>query len=84
MSASSWPTARAVDADLLVVACGVRPDTALAEAAGLAVDGGVVVDDQLRTSDPAVYAIGDCAEHAAPCRAGRARPGSRPAVLADC
>ncbi|KWW99193.1 Nitrite reductase (NAD(P)H) large subunit [Carbonactinospora thermoautotrophica] len=52
-----------VEADLLVVACGVRPETALAEAAGLKVDRGVVVDDQLRTCDPAIYAIGDCAEH---------------------
>jgi assimilatory nitrate reductase electron transfer subunit len=53
----------AVGANLLVVACGVRPDTALAEAAGLAVNRGILVDDALRTSDPRVYAIGDCAEH---------------------
>ncbi|GAB3816985.1 FAD-dependent oxidoreductase [Micromonospora zhanjiangensis] len=52
-----------VPADLLVLACGVRPDTALARAAGLAVRHGVLVDDALRTSDPDVYAIGDCAEH---------------------
>ena len=51
-------------ADLLVVACGVRPDTGLAAGAGLRVANGVVVDDSLRTSDPHVYAIGDCAEHA--------------------
>ena len=49
--------------DQLVVACGVRPDTTLAAAAGLAVGRGVLVDDTLRTSDPDVYAIGDCAEH---------------------
>jgi 3-phenylpropionate/trans-cinnamate dioxygenase ferredoxin reductase subunit len=48
-------------ADLVVVGVGVIPDTALAEAAGLAVENGVVVDDQLRTTDPAVSAIGDCA-----------------------
>jgi assimilatory nitrate reductase electron transfer subunit len=52
-----------VPADLLVLACGVRPDTTLAQAAGLAVSRGVLVDDTLRTSDPQVYAIGDCAEH---------------------
>ncbi|BCJ60220.1 FAD-dependent oxidoreductase [Micromonospora endophytica] len=52
-----------LDADLLVLACGVRPDTALAEAAGLAVRRGVLVDDQLRSSDPRISAIGDCAEH---------------------
>jgi assimilatory nitrate reductase electron transfer subunit len=50
-------------ADLLVLACGVRPDTSLAAAAGLAVGRGVVVDDAMRTSAPGVYAIGDCAEH---------------------
>ncbi|MGH8869906.1 MAG: FAD-dependent oxidoreductase [Actinomycetes bacterium] len=53
-----------VEADVLVVACGVRPDTALAEQAGLHVDRGVVVDDALRSvTDPDVYALGDCAQH---------------------
>ncbi|MER7012649.1 FAD-dependent oxidoreductase [Saccharopolyspora sp. NPDC000359] len=48
----------------LVIACtGVVPETALAVRAGLSVRRGVVVDDQLRTSDPHVHAIGDCAEH---------------------
>ncbi|MER6218034.1 MULTISPECIES: NAD(P)/FAD-dependent oxidoreductase [unclassified Streptomyces] len=51
-------------ADIVVLACGVRPRTGLAQAAGLEVRKGVVVDDRLRTSDPAVHAIGDCAEHA--------------------
>ncbi|MEV0000933.1 FAD-dependent oxidoreductase [Micromonospora sp. NPDC050980] len=50
-------------ADLLVLCCGVRPDTALAAAAGLTVDRGVVVDDRMRTSDPRISAIGDCAQH---------------------
>ena len=52
-----------IDADLLVVACGVRPDVGLAESAGITVELGVVVTDQMVTSDPAVYAIGDCAQH---------------------
>jgi assimilatory nitrate reductase electron transfer subunit len=52
-----------VHAELLVVACGVRPSVALARDAGLPVRAGVVVDDRLRTADPHVYAIGDCAEH---------------------
>jgi assimilatory nitrate reductase electron transfer subunit len=55
---------RELAADLLVVACGVRAETGLAEQAGLAVERGVVVDDRLRTSDPRVFAIGDCAQHA--------------------
>jgi assimilatory nitrate reductase electron transfer subunit len=49
-------------ADVLVVACGVRPEVGLAAGAGLAVGRGVTVDDRLRTSDPAIHAIGDCAE----------------------
>jgi assimilatory nitrate reductase electron transfer subunit len=52
-----------VPADLVVVSAGTRPETALAEAAGITVAGGVVVDDRLRTSDSRVYAIGDCAAH---------------------
>ncbi|MBO4204740.1 FAD-dependent oxidoreductase [Micromonospora echinofusca] len=52
-----------LDADLLVLSCGVRPETGLARDAGLTVDRGVVVDDRLRTSDPDISAIGDCAQH---------------------
>ncbi|MEV8422717.1 NAD(P)/FAD-dependent oxidoreductase [Streptomyces niveus] len=52
-----------LDAELTVLACGVRPRTGLARAAGLDVRRGVVVDDELRTSDPRIHAIGDCAEH---------------------
>jgi assimilatory nitrate reductase electron transfer subunit len=55
---------RRLDCDLLVVACGTMPDTALATAAGLATDRGVLVDDAMRSvSDPHVLAIGDCAQH---------------------
>ncbi|MER6318183.1 FAD-dependent oxidoreductase [Streptomyces sp. NPDC001581] len=53
-----------LDADLVVLACGVRPRVGLARAAGLDVRTGIVVDDHLRTSDPRIHAIGDCAEHA--------------------
>ncbi|GHF28799.1 nitrite reductase [Streptomyces mashuensis] len=52
-----------LEADLVVLACGVRPRTGLARAAGLRVARGVVVDDRLTTSDPHVHAVGDCAEH---------------------
>ncbi|MET9800205.1 FAD-dependent oxidoreductase [Streptomyces sp. NPDC006368] len=54
---------RRVPGDLLVVACGTRPDTDLAAAAGLETGRGVLVDDWLRTSDPDIHAVGDCAEH---------------------
>lgn len=53
----------ALDADLVVVACGVRPRTGLAEQAGLAVHKGILVDDRLRTSDPHIHAVGDCVQH---------------------
>ncbi|MFV2119769.1 NAD(P)/FAD-dependent oxidoreductase, partial [Streptomyces sp. Act-28] len=52
-----------LDADLVVLACGVRPRVGLALAAGLDVRRGIVVDDRLRTSDPYIHAVGDCAEH---------------------
>jgi assimilatory nitrate reductase electron transfer subunit len=54
----------ALPAGLLVLCCGTRPRTELARAAGLAAGAGIVVDDLMRSvTDPAVYAIGDCAEH---------------------
>ncbi|MFD0686656.1 NAD(P)/FAD-dependent oxidoreductase [Actinomadura fibrosa] len=50
-----------VPADVVVVGIGVRPNTALAEAAGLEVSDGVLVDQSLRTSDPEIFAAGDVA-----------------------
>ncbi|MBB5123796.1 NAD(P)/FAD-dependent oxidoreductase [Streptomyces griseoloalbus] len=54
----------ALDADLVVLACGVHPRAGLATAAGLEVRKGIVVDDELRTSDPYIHAVGDCVQHA--------------------
>lgn len=71
-----------VAGELLVVSTGVRPETDLAQAAGLAVDSGVLVDDALRTSDPRIHAIGDCAQHATT-TAGLVQPAfDQAAVLA--
>jgi len=53
----------ALETDLVVLACGVQPRVGLARDAGLAVHKGVIVDDELRTSDPCIRAIGDCAQH---------------------
>jgi nitrite reductase (NADH) large subunit len=54
---------RILPADLVVFAIGVRPNTALAKSAGLAVARGILVDDALTTSDPVILAIGECVEH---------------------
>ncbi|CAM5718627.1 NAD(P)/FAD-dependent oxidoreductase OS=Streptomyces alboniger OX=132473 GN=CP975_11145 PE=3 SV=1 [Streptomyces alboniger] len=53
----------ALDADLVVLACGVHPRVGLAQVAGLDVRKGIVVDDELRTSDPHIRAVGDCVQH---------------------
>jgi nitrite reductase (NADH) large subunit len=52
-----------VDADLVVISIGIRPEVGLARSAGLEVERGVVVDDALRTSSPRVVAVGECAQH---------------------
>jgi NADPH-dependent 2,4-dienoyl-CoA reductase/sulfur reductase-like enzyme len=53
-------------ADLVVVGTGSKPDAALAEAAGLATDDGILVDAQCRTSDPAILAAGDAVRFPGP------------------
>ncbi|MDP5306923.1 nitrite reductase large subunit NirB [Paracoccus spongiarum] len=50
-------------ADLVVMAVGIRPETRLANDAGIEVERGITVNDQLQTSDPSIYAIGECVEH---------------------
>ena len=57
-------TSETFPADLVVLAAGVRPEAKLAQAAGIVLDphGGIEVDRQMRTSDPAVFAVGDVAE----------------------
>ncbi len=62
-----------VPADLLLVAVGATPRTELARSAGLATDNGVLVDAELRTSDPHVYAAGDIANHDHPVLGHRIR-----------
>lgn len=55
-----------VPADIVVAAIGVEADVALAEAAGLAVGNGILTDSYLRTSEPNIFAAGDCAAVAQP------------------
>ncbi len=52
-----------IAANLVVVCIGVLPTDELAQSAGLACDNGVIVDEYCRTSDPAIFAIGDCSNH---------------------
>ena len=58
---------RVVPADLVVMAAGIRPETALAESSGIEIGRGIKVDDKLETNWPGVYAIGECAEHRGTC-----------------
>ncbi len=53
---------RELEADFVIVSAGIRPETTLAENAGLGVNKGIVTDKFMRTSDPSVFAAGDCAE----------------------
>jgi nitrite reductase (NADH) large subunit len=52
-----------LDTDMVVISCGIRPNVEVAKDAGLAVERAIVVDDQLRTTDPAAFAVGECAQH---------------------
>lgn len=52
-----------IRADLVVIGVGIQPNTELATAANLAVDDGIVVDDHCVTSDPDIFAVGDCTSH---------------------
>ena len=58
---------RTLPADLVVMAVGIRPNTALAKDAGLEVKRGLVVDDFLRTNDENIFAVGECVEHRGQC-----------------
>ncbi|MFU8777636.1 MAG: NAD(P)/FAD-dependent oxidoreductase [Roseovarius sp.] len=70
--------------DMVIVGVGIVPDTALAEAAGLEIDNGIAVDALGRSSDPAIWAVGDCASF--PYGEGRLRLESVPNAIdmADC
>ncbi|NNC77516.1 MAG: FAD-dependent oxidoreductase, partial [Woeseiaceae bacterium] len=63
VTAVETSTGEQVNADVVVVGVGILPSTGLAEAAGLEVDNGIVVNERCVTSDPSIYAIGDCTVH---------------------
>jgi nitrite reductase (NADH) large subunit len=58
---------RRIEADAVVFAAGIRPNTKLAQEAGLTVKRGIVVDDVMQTSAPGIFALGECAEHRGVC-----------------
>ncbi|MEU0879576.1 FAD-dependent oxidoreductase [Lentzea sp. NPDC005914] len=60
-------------ADLVVAGIGVIPNTEVAQRAGLAVDNGIIVDAHLRTVDPRIHAVGDCARFASTLTGGLTR-----------
>ncbi|MBB6634949.1 NAD(P)/FAD-dependent oxidoreductase [Cohnella thailandensis] len=60
-----------VRADVIVAGIGAIPETALAEASGLAIENGIRVNERLQTSDPDIYAIGDCCSFPHPLFGGR-------------
>jgi nitrite reductase (NADH) large subunit len=63
VAAVKFADGEVVPADLVVMAVGIRPSTALAESAGLHCHRGIVVNDTLQTFDPRIYAVGECAAH---------------------
>ena len=73
-----------LDVDLVIVGVGIAPATALAEAAGLEIENGIKVDARGQTSDPAIWAAGDCASF--PWKAARIRLESVPNAIdqAEC
>ncbi len=52
-----------IAADMVVISAGIRPNVDLAKECGITYDRAIVVDDQLRTNDPAVFGVGECVEH---------------------
>ncbi|WP_262269179.1 nitrite reductase large subunit NirB [Microvirga yunnanensis] len=56
-----------IPADIVVMAVGIRPNAALAKEAGIETNRGVLVGDDMRTSDPDIFSVGECVEHRGLC-----------------
>ena len=63
VAAIKFKDGECIPADLVVMAVGIRPNTELAESAGLHCNRGVVVNDTMQTFDPRIYSVGECAAH---------------------
>lgn len=81
VSALELASGRDILCDTVVVAAGIKPNVDLALQAGLSIGRGIRVDDSLRTSDPLIFAIGECAEHRGIVY-GLAAPGFEQAAIA--
>lgn len=84
VSGADLSDGRHIPCDFAIVGVGILPETALAEAAGIALDNGIATDEQGRTSAPGIWAAGDCASF--PHGAGRLRLESVPNAIdmAEC
>jgi nitrite reductase (NADH) large subunit len=74
---------RRLPADMLVLACGVRPRIDVARASGLPINKGIIVNDAMATEVPGVYALGECSEHRGKIYGVVAPAWEQAAVLAD-
>ncbi len=63
VSALGFKDGSTLDTDMVVISAGIRPITDVAVSSGLTVERGIVCDDQLRTSDPDIFAVGECVQH---------------------
>ncbi|HEV2273548.1 MAG TPA: nitrite reductase large subunit NirB [Acidobacteriaceae bacterium] len=63
----SFKDGSGIEADLVIIAAGIKPNVELARTAGLRVNRGIVVDDFMETSHPGIYAVGECVEHRGVC-----------------
>ena len=81
VSAAVTATGEKLPADIVIVGIGILPNVELAEAAGLDCDNGIVVDERCATSNPDVYAAGDCTNHPNPLLNRRLRLESVPNAM---
>jgi nitrite reductase (NADH) large subunit len=63
VSAVRFKSGETIPADLVVMAAGIRPNTTLAESAGIHCNRGIVANDTMQTYDPKIYAVGECVSH---------------------
>jgi nitrite reductase (NADH) large subunit len=59
----SFQDGTSIEADMVVISCGIRPNAEIAKDSGLAVERAIVVDDQLRSSDEDIFGVGECVQH---------------------